>query len=48
MIVAAGLGNADRVADDKENGLALLRVYGPRKLSPLALRASRTAPRRAS
>jgi hypothetical protein len=37
VIVAAGLGNADRVAEDKENGLALLRVYGPRKISPLAL-----------
>jgi hypothetical protein len=37
VIVAAGLGDADRIADDKEKGLALLRVYGPRKLSPLAL-----------
>ena len=37
VIVAAGLGDADRIAEDKENGLALLRVYGPRKLSPLAL-----------
>ena len=37
VIVAAGLGDADRVAEDKDNGLALLRVYGPRKLSPLAL-----------
>jgi trypsin-like peptidase len=39
VIVAAGLGDADRVAEDKESGLALLRVYGPRKLSPLALGA---------
>lgn len=37
VIVAAGLGDADRVAEDKDNGLALLRVYGPRRLSPLAL-----------
>lgn len=37
VIVAAGLGDAVRIADDKDNGLALLRVYGPRKLSPLAL-----------
>jgi hypothetical protein len=37
VIVASGLGDAVRVADDKDNGLALLRVYGPRKLSVLAL-----------
>ena len=37
VIVASGLGDADRVADDKDNGLALLRVYGPRKMSPLTL-----------
>jgi hypothetical protein len=37
VIVAAGLGDADPVAEDKDNSLALLRVYGPRKLSPLAL-----------
>ena len=43
VIVASGLGNADRIADDKDNGLALLRVYGPRKASPLAL--TRDAPR---
>ena len=39
VIVASGLGDADRVADDKDNGLALLRVYGPRKMSPLSLAA---------
>jgi S1-C subfamily serine protease len=39
VIVADGLGDADRVADDRDHGLALLRVYGPRKLSPLALAA---------
>ncbi len=43
VIVVSGLGNADRVADDKDNGLALLRVYGPRKMSPLAL--TRDAPK---
>jgi len=37
VIVAAGLGNADRVTADKEHGLALLRVYGRHKLSPVAL-----------
>jgi trypsin-like peptidase len=37
VIVAAGLGDADRIAEDRESGVALLRVYGPRKLSPLAL-----------
>ncbi len=42
VIVAAGLGDADRLASDKHSGLALLRVYGPRKMSPLAL--SRSTP----
>ena len=37
VIVAAGLGNAERVAEDKTNGLALLQVYGARKLAPFAL-----------
>ena len=37
VIVASGLGDAVRIADDKDNGLALLRIYGPRKLSVLAL-----------
>ncbi|MDO8876617.1 MAG: serine protease [Pseudolabrys sp.] len=37
VIVAAGLGDADRVAEDSDNGLALLRVYGPRKFTPLAV-----------
>ncbi len=36
VIVASGVGDAVRLADDKENGLALLRVYGSRKLSPLS------------
>ena len=36
VIVAAGLGDADRIADD-DSGLALLRVYGARRLTPLAI-----------
>ncbi len=32
-----GYGPADRVADDKDHGLALLRIYGARGLKPLAL-----------
>jgi peptidoglycan hydrolase-like protein with peptidoglycan-binding domain len=31
----AGFGNADRVAEDKEHDLALLRIYGARGLKPL-------------
>ncbi len=37
VIVASGLGDAVRIAEDTETGLALLRVYGPRKFTPLAL-----------
>ena len=44
VIIADGLGDAERVAEDQDHGLALLRVYGPRKLSPLALAA--TPPRK--
>ena len=36
-ITIAGLGNADRVAEDKDHDLALLRIYGARGLKPLAL-----------
>ena len=36
-IVVAGLGHADRTAEDKEHELALLRVYGARRLKPLRL-----------
>ena len=36
-IVIAGHGNADRVAEDKDHDLALLRVYGARGLTPLNL-----------
>lgn len=44
VIVAAGLGDADRVADDPETGLALLRVYGAHKVTPLPL--TNAAPKR--
>jgi hypothetical protein len=37
VIVAAGFGDADRVAVDRDNGLALLRVYGQHNLSAVAL-----------
>lgn len=36
VIVAPGLGNAERVAEDEAEGLALLRVYGRSKLDALA------------
>jgi peptidoglycan hydrolase-like protein with peptidoglycan-binding domain len=38
-IAVAGHGNADRVAEDKERDLALLRIYGARGLKPLDLAA---------
>ncbi len=37
VLVAQGLGDAERVANDPDKGLTLLRVYGPRKLSPVVL-----------
>ncbi|HEY0331211.1 MAG TPA: serine protease [Rhodopseudomonas sp.] len=36
-IVVAGLGHADKAAEDKEHDLALLRVYGAQGLKPLGL-----------
>lgn len=36
-IAVAGFGNADRVAEDKDRDLALLRIYGARGLKPLNL-----------
>ena len=36
-ITIAGFGSADRVAEDKDRGLALLRLYGARGLKPLSL-----------
>jgi peptidoglycan hydrolase-like protein with peptidoglycan-binding domain len=42
-IVIAGFGHADRLAEDKDHDLALLRVYGARGLKPLAIAASNSA-----
>jgi hypothetical protein len=39
VIVADGLGDAERIAEDEADGLALLRVYGVRKLPALPLTA---------
>jgi hypothetical protein len=36
-ITIGGFGNADVAADDRDHGLALLRIYGARGLKPLAL-----------
>jgi peptidoglycan hydrolase-like protein with peptidoglycan-binding domain len=36
-IAIPGFGNADRVAEDKDHDLALLRIYGARGLKPLGL-----------
>jgi len=36
-ITIGGLGNADLAADDRDHGLALLRIYGARDLKPLGL-----------
>src|SRR5207244_13654595 len=33
----AGYGHADRIAEDKDHDLALLRIYGARGLKPLTL-----------
>lgn len=39
VLLASGLGNAERIAEDKAAGLALLRIYGRRNLHPVALSA---------
>jgi hypothetical protein len=36
-IIVGGFGRADKVAEDKDHGLALLRIYGMPGLKPLAL-----------
>jgi peptidoglycan hydrolase-like protein with peptidoglycan-binding domain len=38
-ITVGGFGPADRIAEDKDHSLALLRIYGARGLKPLALAA---------
>jgi hypothetical protein len=42
-IAIAGFGNADRVAEDKDHDLALLRIYGARGLRPLSLSTDNAA-----
>jgi peptidoglycan hydrolase-like protein with peptidoglycan-binding domain len=42
-ITIPGYGHADRTADGKERGLALLHVYGARELKPLALASGAAA-----
>jgi hypothetical protein len=37
VITAGGLGSAERIAEDKTSGLALIRVYGTHDLKPLPL-----------
>jgi peptidoglycan hydrolase-like protein with peptidoglycan-binding domain len=43
-ITIAGFGNADRVAEDKDHDLALLRIYGVRGLKPLNIAGGATKP----
>jgi peptidoglycan hydrolase-like protein with peptidoglycan-binding domain len=43
-VAIAGFGNADRVAEDKEHDLALLRIYGARGLKALDLANAATKP----
>jgi peptidoglycan hydrolase-like protein with peptidoglycan-binding domain len=44
-VTIGGYGNADRIAEDKDHDLALLRIYGARGLKPLNISgsASKTA-----
>src|ERR1700676_1487960 len=39
-VTIGGYGNADRIAEDKDHDLALLRIYGARGLKPLNIDAS--------
>jgi peptidoglycan hydrolase-like protein with peptidoglycan-binding domain len=43
-ITIAGFGGADRVAEDREHDLALLRIYGARGLRPLGLDGAAAGP----
>ena len=43
-ITVAGFGNTDRTAEDKEQGLALLRLYGARGLKPLKITGGAAKP----
>jgi S1-C subfamily serine protease len=42
VLTIAGIGGVDRVAEDKEKGLLLLRVYGARELKPVVLAGEST------
>lgn len=44
FITIPGHGHADRVAEDKTRGLALLRIYGARDLKPIAIGGGRPKP----
>ena len=44
VIVAAGLGDTARIADDRNAGLALLRFYGARQMPPMTLDAAAARP----
>lgn len=37
VILASGFGDAERIAEDKDNGLALLRVYGRHRFQPVSM-----------
>ena len=37
ILTIAGIGGVDRIAEDKDKGLLLLRVYGARELKPVVL-----------
>ncbi len=39
VLTVAGIGGADRIADDKTSDLALLRIYGAHSVKPAALAA---------
>ena len=43
VLLASGLGTAERIAEDKAEGLALLRIYGRRDLHPVTLAATAQA-----
>jgi len=43
-VTIGGYGNADRIAEDKEHDLALLRIYGARGLKPLNIAGSASTP----
>ena len=45
-IAIAGYGNADRISEDKDHDLALLRIYGARGLKPLDVKQWRREIRR--